>query len=103
MLKMNAFYYRQDKTMCNFSAHAAFYKAADGQTYMYIYIQKTITFSKLDLREGGSISTRSIDSDIELSVYSVHVSCCIPVCSSVALLKATYAENVAHCFLLSIL
>ena len=29
---MNAFQYRLDKTMCEFSAHVAFNKATDGQT-----------------------------------------------------------------------
>ena len=48
--------------------------------------------SKFDLDEGGSISTRSTDGDIQLSLSSV--SCFISACLSVALLKATYSENV---------
>ena len=49
--------------------------------------------SKLDLCEGGSVSTATFNTDIQLSVYSF--SCVMSVCPFVALINATYtyAEN----------
>ena len=47
--------------------------------------------SKLDLCEGGSFSPAIFNSDIQLSVFLI--SCFIYVCPFVAVLKATYAEN----------
>ena len=66
---MNAFKFGQDKTMC-----------------------------KLDLHEGGSLSTRSTDSDFELNFHRYCVF--LSVCPFVSLQKATYAEKL-HCFVLS--
>ena len=48
-------------------------------------------FSKLDLCEGGNLSTAIFNSDFQLNVNSI--SCFISVCPFVAFLKATYAEN----------
>ena len=45
----------------------------------------------LEIYEGGSFSTAIFNSDIQLSFFSF--SCFISVCPFVALLKATYAEN----------
>ena len=50
-----------------------------------------LVISKLNLREGGSISTRPTNSDIEINVSAL--SCFIPVSLSVALIKATYDET----------
>ena len=46
---------------------------------------------KLDLCEEEAFELHIVNSDIQLSVYSI--SCFISVCPFVALLKATYAEN----------
>ena len=62
---------------------------------MYCIHEKTtdgvLSFSKLNLCEGGSCSTVIFNSNIQLSYFSF--SCFISVCPFVTLVKAMYAEN----------